>query len=185
MPCAPASPPSSSSARSDGARRVGAGNYGGKLGPFHFHLKELAAVTLVLTLKAQPPQRLDLSPLVPHLLDGKSAKEIAAIDLATTKDRSKVGDIFRIRAGGADEIRFEGGSERFDNVGRGLDRAAASSLDGDAGSNRRPQARRRRSDRAGTCRALCRLRPGERPAGDQGRCRRLSRRAARRRDARA
>ena len=25
----------------DGALRVGAGNYGGKLGPFHFHLKDL------------------------------------------------------------------------------------------------------------------------------------------------
>ena len=24
-----------------GAKRVGAGNYGGKLGPFHYHLKEL------------------------------------------------------------------------------------------------------------------------------------------------
>ncbi len=24
-----------------GAVRVGAGNYGGKLGPFHFHLKDL------------------------------------------------------------------------------------------------------------------------------------------------
>ncbi len=24
-----------------GARRIGAGNYGGKLGPFHFHLKDL------------------------------------------------------------------------------------------------------------------------------------------------
>jgi formylmethanofuran dehydrogenase subunit C len=91
-------------------------------------------VTLVLTLKAQPPQRLDLSPLVPNLLKDKSAKEIAAIDLATTKEPAKVGDIFGIRAGSADEIRFEGGSERFDNVG-----AAATSgrvvLTGDAGSN--------------------------------------------------
>ncbi|MFM8859626.1 MAG: formylmethanofuran--tetrahydromethanopterin N-formyltransferase, partial [Methylocystis sp.] len=24
-----------------GAKRIGAGNYGGKLGPFHYHLKEL------------------------------------------------------------------------------------------------------------------------------------------------
>ena len=28
-------------ARSTGAKRVGAGNYGGKLGPFHYHLKDL------------------------------------------------------------------------------------------------------------------------------------------------
>jgi formylmethanofuran--tetrahydromethanopterin N-formyltransferase len=26
-----------------GAKRVGAGNYGGKLGPFHFHLKDYVA----------------------------------------------------------------------------------------------------------------------------------------------
>ena len=50
-------------------------------------------MTLVLTLKAQPPQRLDLAPLVPNLLKDKSAKEIAAIDLATTKEPAKVGDI--------------------------------------------------------------------------------------------
>jgi formylmethanofuran--tetrahydromethanopterin N-formyltransferase len=24
-----------------GAKRIGAGNYGGKLGPFHYHLKDL------------------------------------------------------------------------------------------------------------------------------------------------
>jgi formylmethanofuran dehydrogenase subunit C len=75
---------------------------------------------LVLTLKAAPPQRLDLSPLLPHLLAGKSVKDIAAIDLATTRERLAVGDLFRIRAGSAEEIRLEGGSERFDSVGKGL-----------------------------------------------------------------
>lgn len=91
-------------------------------------------MTLVLTLKAQPPQRLDLSPLVPHLLEGKSAKDIAEIDLATTKEPAKVGDIFRLRAGSAEEIRFEGGSERFDNLGQGATRGRIL-LAGDAGSN--------------------------------------------------
>ena len=33
---------------------------------------------------------------------------------------SLVGDLFKIRAGSAEEIRFEGGSERFDGVGQGL-----------------------------------------------------------------
>jgi formylmethanofuran dehydrogenase subunit C len=77
-------------------------------------------VTLVLTLKVTPPQRLDLSVLLPHLLADKSNKDIAAIDLATTREKITVGDLFRIRAGSAEEIRFEGGSERFDGVGQGL-----------------------------------------------------------------
>ncbi len=91
-------------------------------------------MTLVLTLKAQPPQRLDLSPLVPHLLEGKSAKEIADIDLATTKEPAKAGDIFRIQPGSVEEIRFEGGSERFDNLGHGS-KSGRVVLNGDAGSN--------------------------------------------------
>ena len=91
-------------------------------------------MTLVLSLKAQPPQRLDLSPLVPHLLKDKSAKEIAGIDLATTKEPAKVGDIFRIRAGSVEEIRFDGGSERFDNLGAGSS-AGRVALTGYAGRN--------------------------------------------------
>ena len=39
--CAPASPPSSASARRQGALRIDAGNYGGKLGRHHFHLRTL------------------------------------------------------------------------------------------------------------------------------------------------
>jgi formylmethanofuran dehydrogenase subunit C len=91
-------------------------------------------VTLVLTLKAQPPQRLDLSPLVPHLLEAKTAKEIPQINLGTTKEPAKVGDIFRVRSGSVDDIRFEGGSERFDNLGAGS-ATGRIVLDGDAGTN--------------------------------------------------
>ncbi len=75
---------------------------------------------LNLSLKASPPQRLDLSPLLPHLLAGKTAAEIAAIDISTTREKITVGDVFSVRAGSTDEIRFEGGSERFDGIGRGL-----------------------------------------------------------------
>jgi formylmethanofuran dehydrogenase subunit C len=77
-------------------------------------------VTLVLTLKQEPNQRLDLSPLVPHLLDGKSAAEIAAIELQTTREKRTVGDVFNIKTGEAGTIRFEGGSGRLDNLGAGL-----------------------------------------------------------------
>lgn len=89
---------------------------------------------LVFTLKATPPQRLDLSPLLPHLLVGKSSKDIAAIDLATTREKLPAGDLFRIRAGSAEEIRFEGGSERLDGVGQGLQQGRLV-ITGDVGVN--------------------------------------------------
>lgn len=87
---------------------------------------------LTLVLKAKPAQRLDLSPLLPHLLADKSIAEIAAIDIATTKEKVTVGDIFTVRAGDAEEIRFEGGSERFDGIGRGL-KSGSIKVDGDVG----------------------------------------------------
>jgi formylmethanofuran dehydrogenase subunit C len=75
---------------------------------------------LVLTLKQEPGQRLDLTPLVPHLLAGKLPKEIVEIELQTTRETITVGDTFKIRPGGADSIRFEGGSSRLDNIGKDM-----------------------------------------------------------------
>jgi formylmethanofuran dehydrogenase subunit C len=75
---------------------------------------------LVLTLKARPDQRLDLSPLVPHRLAGKSALDIARIELQTTRTRAAVGDAFRVRAGDVDDIRIEADCERLDQVGEGM-----------------------------------------------------------------
>ena len=77
-------------------------------------------MTLILKLRALPDQRLDLSPLLPHLLAGKSEREIAAIELGTTKARATAGDIFTLDMGAPDIIRFEGGSEKLDRVGLGL-----------------------------------------------------------------
>jgi formylmethanofuran dehydrogenase subunit C len=87
---------------------------------------------LVLTLKQEPDQRLDLAPLVPHLLNGKSAKEIAGIELQTTREKLTAGDIFKIRAGSAESIRFEGGSTRLDNIGKDM-KAGEIAVEGDCG----------------------------------------------------
>lgn len=87
---------------------------------------------LVFALKAKPAQRLDLAALLPHLLAGKTVKEIAAIDLSTTREKITVGDVFTIRAGAAEEILFDGGSERFDGIGRGL-QSGRISVTGDVG----------------------------------------------------
>ena len=75
---------------------------------------------LVLTLQARPDQRLDLSPLVPHRLAGKSALDIAKLELQTTRTRVTVGDAFRVRDGDAREIRIEADCDRLDQVGEGM-----------------------------------------------------------------
>lgn len=75
---------------------------------------------LVLTLRQRPAQRLDLSPLLPHLLAGKSADEIARIELQTTRERVTVGDAFRLRMGDPQHIRIDAACDRLDRVGAGL-----------------------------------------------------------------
>ena len=87
---------------------------------------------LVFTLREPPAQRLDLSPLVPDRLTRMSEGDIARIELGTTRARVCAGDIFKIRPGDAADIRFEGGSERFDRVGAGMT-GGAIHVDGDVG----------------------------------------------------
>jgi formylmethanofuran dehydrogenase subunit C len=73
---------------------------------------------LTLTLRQCPGQRLDLSPLVPHLLAGKSAREIERIELQTTRHRISVGEVFRLSMGDAGQVCIEGACGRLDYVGR-------------------------------------------------------------------
>jgi len=75
---------------------------------------------LTFTLKAEPPERLDLSGLVPGALAPLTAKEIEAIVLGGGRRPIRVGDVFALRRGDAGAIVFAGGSERLDNVGAGL-----------------------------------------------------------------
>ena len=73
---------------------------------------------LVLSLRARPQQRLDLSLLTPHRLAGLSAAEIARIELQTTRARVTVGDAFRVRMGDAAAIRIEASCDRLDQIGQ-------------------------------------------------------------------
>ena len=75
---------------------------------------------LVLTLKERPAERLDLSPVLPHLIAGKSAGEIARIAVQTTRRPLTVGDVFRVRMGDAQSIRIEGVCDRLDRIGHGM-----------------------------------------------------------------
>jgi formylmethanofuran dehydrogenase subunit C len=86
----------------------------------------------VFTLRDAPAQRLDLSPLTPDHLIGQSERNVAAIQLQTTRERVLAGDVFKIRMGDAAQIRFEVGSERFDRIGAGMSQGEIR-VDGDVG----------------------------------------------------
>ncbi len=88
---------------------------------------------LVLTLRHAPDQRLDLSPLVPHLLAGKTAAAIERIALQTTRTPAAVGDLFRLRMGDAAHIRIEGAHERLDRIGHAMTDGEMV-VDGDVGA---------------------------------------------------
>jgi formylmethanofuran dehydrogenase subunit C len=75
---------------------------------------------MTFSLRAPPGQRLDLSSLTPQNLAGKTVEEIEHIELQTTRVRVTAGDVFRVRKGDPDTIVIEGGAERFDRVGMGL-----------------------------------------------------------------
>lgn len=75
---------------------------------------------LTFTLVAQPPERLDLSPLTPERLAGLEKAEIAKIRIGQSKRASTVGDIFRFAGNDVQDIVFDGGSSRLDRVAEGM-----------------------------------------------------------------
>ena len=88
---------------------------------------------LTFTLRGQPAQRLDLSPLTPNGLAGKRHAEIERIEIQTTRERVNVGDVFRLRGGDPGTIVIEGGAERFDRIGMGMT-AGEMLIEGDVGA---------------------------------------------------
>ena len=86
----------------------------------------------VLVLRARPPERLDLSPLVPHRLAGQSAAGIEAIELQTTRHKICLGDAFHLRLGDVERIRIEGDCDRLDRIGEQMT-GGELMVEGDAG----------------------------------------------------
>lgn len=85
------------------------------------------------TLLQQPAQRVDLAALVPEQLTGRSEAEISRMEVQTTRERLRVGELFRVRLGDPQQIEFDGGSERFDRVGFTM-RSGEIRVEGDVGS---------------------------------------------------
>lgn len=88
---------------------------------------------LTLTLKVALQQRVDLSPLVPERLAGKSPVEIAALELASGNRRLRVGDLFEIAGSDASELVIQGSCDRLDRIGQGMG-CGRIVVEGDAGA---------------------------------------------------
>jgi formylmethanofuran dehydrogenase subunit C len=75
---------------------------------------------LTLTLREGLDHRLDLSPLVPHALAGKTIGQIERMELQTGHRPINLADVFRVRAGDIEQIRIQGGCDRLDYVGQAM-----------------------------------------------------------------
>lgn len=88
---------------------------------------------LTFTLKMQPKQRVDMSPLVPANLAGKSTAEIAAINLQCGKPLIPVGELFEISGDDAQNIVINNSYEKLDFIGKELETGTIT-VNGDAGA---------------------------------------------------
>lgn len=87
---------------------------------------------LVLTLRAAPAQRVDLSPLTPERLRG-AGEDPSAVALVSGNRRVAVGELFAVTPGDCGEIVIRNGSPRLDFIGRDM-REGSITVEGDAGA---------------------------------------------------
>lgn len=88
---------------------------------------------LTFTLKTQPQQRVDLSSLTPDNLAGKSATEIAAIELPAGNRRLRVDSLFDVGGDDASDITIHHSSPKLDYIGSHM-RSGRITVHGDVGS---------------------------------------------------
>src|SRR5262249_30415048 len=74
-------------------------------------------VTLTLTLRSQPPRRVDAAPLVPVHRSGFDTGEVAAVTLRCGGERIPIGDLFEASGAADEHLVLEGDLSRFDGVG--------------------------------------------------------------------
>lgn len=76
---------------------------------------------LTFTLNSQPKQRVDMSPLTPINLVGKSNNEIAAIGLPCGKSLIPVRELFNITGDDVQNIVIDNSFDKLDFIGKELD----------------------------------------------------------------
>lgn len=72
---------------------------------------------LTFTLKAEPIQRIDLSPLTPDQLAGKPLAEISNIELSSGNRKLRVEEVFDMSGNDAKDIAFHNSSSKLDYIG--------------------------------------------------------------------
>lgn len=75
---------------------------------------------LTFTLKAKPAQRIDMSPLTPDKLAGKTVAEIAAIELQCGKRKPGVATLFDISGDDTADIVIQNSCGKLDYIGSGM-----------------------------------------------------------------
>lgn len=88
---------------------------------------------LTLTLKTQTRQRIDLSPLTPDHLTGKSAAEIAATELQCGNQKLRTDAIFDIAGDDTNDIVIKNANGKLNFIGSQM-RGGSITVHGDAGS---------------------------------------------------
>jgi formylmethanofuran dehydrogenase subunit C len=88
---------------------------------------------LTLTLRAAPTQTVDMSSITPDRLAGKSAADVAALELPSGNRRLKVGDMFEVAFGEAANIVIRSGSAKLNRIGLGMS-GGSITVEGDAGA---------------------------------------------------
>lgn len=86
----------------------------------------------ILSLRASPGERLDLSGIDPVAFAASTQGEIARLPVGMSGVGPLLGDLFDIRLGDEDALVIEGGSPRFDRLGQGL-KAGSIRVAGDVG----------------------------------------------------
>jgi len=89
--------------------------------------------TLTFTLKAELKQRVDCAPLTPDNLAGKSAAEIAALELQSGNRKLRADQIFAIAGDDASAILFAKSTAKLDYIGKAMS-SGGITVEGDAGA---------------------------------------------------
>ena len=90
-------------------------------------------MTLSLTLREPPAQRVDMSPLSADHLVGKSTAQIAAMELSCGNRKVQVDSLFAVSGTYASELRIVGGCDKLDRLGEGMTHGSIL-VEGDVGA---------------------------------------------------
>ena len=88
---------------------------------------------LTFELKYRPDQRVDMSPLVCHLLKDLELPEIAALTLQSGKCKLRVDELFTITGSDAQTIVIKNSFAKLDFIGKEL-QGGSITVEGDAGA---------------------------------------------------